>query len=129
MLSKLKIFFRKMTSQGGRDPEDSSLYEPYLPVGREDDSCHIKLPSLDDQEEALRLVGLQHFIHHLSRSSDLHIEHEPSPTMTAGRCHHDHSMRDWSSSVSQGEKQRIAVARVLLHRPKLVDSCLITRIR
>jgi len=92
--------------------------EQYIPVDSNssvDDSDHCSMrvfPSLADQELVLQLVGLPHFSQFLSRSPSPHCSDDEPPMVQ--------QLRDWSSTASLGEKQRIAVARLLLQHPKLV---------
>src|SRR5690606_34254725 len=72
----------------------------YVPVGTLRRAVTYPLAAedktLDEIERALKLVGLDHLIAHLG---------EDAP---------------WDQILSGGEKQRLAFARILLHRPNIV---------
>lgn len=56
-----------------------------------------------------------------SRNTRMFASHDTSMSTSAGCAGSaGEEVRDWASTVSQGEKQRIAVARALLRRPQLV---------
>jgi putative ATP-binding cassette transporter len=72
----------------------------YVPVGTLRRAVTYPLPAedktLDEIARALKLVGLEHLVEHIG-------EDEP-----------------WDQILSGGEKQRLAFARILLHRPSIV---------
>lgn len=124
MWLSIRLLFLSVISPDNRthDARQSLMDDQYLPVDSRADNDHCLmngLPSLADQELVLQLVGLpHHFRQHLYRSMQCSLDDDES---SKGRQDPQQQLeRDWSSTASQGERQRIAVARVLLHHPKLV---------
>jgi vitamin B12/bleomycin/antimicrobial peptide transport system ATP-binding/permease protein len=74
--------------------------QAYVPVGTLRRAVTYPRPaedkSLDEVGRALKLVGLDHLVDHIE---------EEAP---------------WDQMLSGGEKQRLAFARILLHRPNIV---------
>lgn len=124
MWLSIRLLFLSAISPDSRthDARQSLMDDQYQPVDSRADNDHFSmngLPSLADQELVLQFVGLPQFRQHLYRS--MQCSPEDDDESSKGRQDPQQQLeRDWSSTASQGEKQRIAVARVLLHHPKLV---------
>lgn len=123
-LSIRLLFLSAISPVSGRTQHDvrqrlmDDQYQPVDSAGDYDHCSMNDLPSLADQELVLQLVGLPHFSQNLYRSMQCTPDDDEH---SKGRLDPQQQLqRDWSSTTSLGEKQRIAVARVLLHHPKLV---------
>lgn len=119
----IRLLFLRAISPDSRthDARQNLMDDQYLPVDSRGDNDHFSmkgLPSLADQELVLQLVGLPQFSQHLNRSMQCFADDDDE--LSKVRQDSQQQQRDWSSTASLGEKQRIAVARVLLHHPKLV---------
>ena len=119
----IRLLFLRAISPDSRthDARQNLMDDQYLPVDSrsDNDHCSMKgLTSLADQELVLQLVGLPQFSQHLDRSMQCSADDDDE--LSKVRQDPQQQQRDWSSTASLGEKQRIAVARVLLHHPKLV---------